>query len=52
MARVPEVATFLAVSRSKIYAMMDAGELAYAKFGKSRRIPWEAVYRLVTESMV
>jgi excisionase family DNA binding protein len=35
---VPEAAKFLAVSRPKIYEMMDRGELAYVKLGRCRRI--------------
>ena len=44
--RVADAAQFLALSRSKLYAMMDAGELPYVKIGRSRRIstrrswPW------------
>jgi excisionase family DNA binding protein len=52
LARVLEVAKYLAMSRSKVYAMMDAGELAYVKLGKSRRVPWDAVHRLVASNMV
>ena len=49
---VPQVAAFLAVSRSKIYQMMEAGQLAYVKLGKSRRIPWDAVHGMVEENLV
>jgi len=52
LATVPQVAAFLAVSRSKIYLMMDCGDLAYVKLGKSRRIPWNRVHGLVAENMV
>jgi excisionase family DNA binding protein len=31
---------------------MDAGELAYAKFGKARRIPREALEEYVRQCMV
>lgn len=51
-APVASVAKFLGVSRSKLYSMMDAGELAYIKLGKSRRIAWEAVYKLVAENTI
>lgn len=50
--RVTEVAGFLGISRSKVYAMMDSGELAYVKLGKSRRVPWDAVLRLVEQNTV
>jgi excisionase family DNA binding protein len=52
LARVVEVAKYLSMSRSKVYAMMDAGELAYVKLGKSRRIPWDAVLQLVEQNTV
>ncbi len=39
-ARISEAVEFLAVSRATIYKLMDAGQLAYAKFGGARRIPW------------
>jgi excisionase family DNA binding protein len=52
LARVAEVARFLNVSRSKVYQMMDAGELAYVKLGKSRRVRWSDVQRLVDQNVV
>jgi excisionase family DNA binding protein len=42
-ATVLEAAAFLRLSRAKIYQLMDAGDLHYAKFGKSRRIPRRAL---------
>ena len=38
-ASVLEAGEFLRLSRAKVYGLMDAGELMYAKFGKARRIP-------------
>jgi excisionase family DNA binding protein len=35
---VREAAEYLRLCRAKLYQMMDAGDLPYAKFGKSRRI--------------
>src|SRR5262249_9185610 len=49
---VPEAADFLRVSRSSVYAMMEQGKLPFAKFGKSRRIPRQALMELVQQSMV
>ena len=49
---IPFVARFLAVSRSKVYQMMEAGELEFVKLGASRRIPWVAVLRLVRQNTV
>ncbi len=44
---VPEVASFLNMSRAKIYLMMEQGLLPYVKLGKNRRVKWEDVDRLV-----
>lgn len=40
---VPVVAATLAVSRSRLYEMMDAGIIRSVKVGRSRRIPAEAL---------
>jgi excisionase family DNA binding protein len=40
---VTEAAKFLALSKSKLYLLMDAGKLPYFKEGKSRRIPRRAL---------
>jgi len=45
--RVAEAALYLALSRSKLYAMMDAGELEYVKIGRSRRISTAAILAVV-----
>ena len=34
---VHDAARFLAISRSKLYSLMDAGNLAYVKLGRSRQ---------------
>jgi excisionase family DNA binding protein len=52
MLSVPEVADLLGLSRSKLYLMMEAGELAFAKFGKSRRVPYQAVRSLIARHLV
>ncbi len=49
---VHAVAKFLAISRSKVYQMMDAGQLPYVKLGKSRRVRWTDVLRLIDQNMV
>jgi excisionase family DNA binding protein len=41
--RVAEAAHVLSISRSSVYVLMDRGDLAYAKFGKSRRVPKAAL---------
>jgi excisionase family DNA binding protein len=52
LATVAEVACYLAVSRSKVYQMMDAGHMPYVKLGGCRRIAWEDVKTLVATSRV
>jgi excisionase family DNA binding protein len=47
-----EASMYLRISRSAIYILMNAGELPFAKFGKSRRIPWEALRDYGARSMV
>ena len=42
-ASIPEAATYLNLSRSSIYQLMESGQLAYAHFGRSRRIPKAAL---------
>ncbi|MEX0678894.1 MAG: helix-turn-helix domain-containing protein [Pirellulales bacterium] len=52
LVRVTEVARHLSLSRSKIYQMMEAGDLPYVKLGKSRRVRWPDVERLVDQNTV
>ena len=49
---IAAVATHLAVSRSKVYTMMGAGELPFIKLGRSRRIRWSDVARLIERSRI
>jgi excisionase family DNA binding protein len=49
---VPAVAKFLSLSRSKVYKLMDDGELPFVKLGKSRRIRWADVLKLVERNLV
>jgi len=37
---IPEAAKFISVSRGKMYAMINAGQVPFRRFGKSVRIPW------------
>ena len=46
-ARVRDVASFLSVSRSKIYEMLESGELTSIRIGGCRRIPWSDVERFL-----
>ena len=43
---VREAARFLRLSRSNLYALMERGELAFVKLGRSRRIPRRALVEL------
>jgi excisionase family DNA binding protein len=52
LVRIPEAAQILALSRSKLYLMMDAGDLPYVKFGKSRRILRTELQKLVERNLV
>jgi excisionase family DNA binding protein len=47
-----EAATFLGLSRSSVYKLMETGELPYAKFGKSRRIPWRALREYAARCLI
>jgi excisionase family DNA binding protein len=49
---VPEVARSLAISRSKVYSLMDSGRLPHVKLGRSRRLRWEDVMKLIDENTV
>ena len=48
---VRECAEFLHLSRSKVYELMNAGILCYAKLGRSRRIPGRAVIELAAREL-
>jgi excisionase family DNA binding protein len=49
---VSKVARFLSLSRSKVYSLMETGELPYVKLGKSRRVRWADVLELVARNTV
>ncbi len=51
-AEVEQAQEYLRLSRSTIYAMMEAGELAYARFGRRRRIPWHTLRQYAAGQMV
>jgi len=48
---VRECVEFLHLSRSKIYELMDKGELCFAKIGRCRRIPRRAVIELAARQL-
>lgn len=49
---VRTVAEFLAISRSKVYQLMETGDLPYVKLGKSRRVRWADVLSLIETNTV
>jgi excisionase family DNA binding protein len=51
-ATLPQGGKFLALCRASLYALMDKGELPYAKFGKSRRIPWRALHEYARKNLI
>jgi excisionase family DNA binding protein len=51
-ARIPEAERFLGVSRAKLYCLMDAGDLIYAKIGRGRRIPWHCLREFAAKCVV
>lgn len=40
---IPEAASALRISRTKIYELLDAGEIESVHIGRSRKIPAEAL---------
>ncbi len=46
-----EAALFLSISRSKLYELMDNGELKFVKLGRSRRIPRRALIDLAASGL-
>ncbi len=48
---VAEAAEFLKLYRSTLYALMDDGELPFAKIGRARRIPRRAVVELAGRNL-
>jgi excisionase family DNA binding protein len=49
---VQAVSEFLSLSRSKVYQLMETGKLPYVKIGKSRRVRWCDVLKLVDENTI
>ena len=52
LATVRDAQEFLSVSRTKIYALMDAGELPFCKVGRCRRIPRRALHQYAEKVLV
>ncbi len=49
---VTEASRFLGLCRAQIYKIMDSGDLKYAKFGTSRRIPLSSLREYAESRMV
>ena len=49
---VTDAVTFTGLHRSKLYTLMEAGELAYIKVGRARRIPRRALIELLARFVV
>ena len=49
---VNEATKFSGMSRSFLYAEMEAGRLAYLKLGRARRIPRRALLKLMAGNVV
>jgi excisionase family DNA binding protein len=47
-----EAATFLRISKSKLYLLMSAGDLAFVKLGRSRRVSMFALKNLIERNTV
>lgn len=47
---VTEVADMMRVSRMTVYRMIHAGDLPAVRFGRSYRVPLEAVEAIVTDT--
>ena len=47
LVNVMEAATFLRVSRSKVYLLMASGELPFVKLGRCRRVPRSELVNLI-----
>lgn len=50
--KIPEVAKILALSRSKVYGMLESGELPSVRFGKNRRVKRADVMKLIDQNTV
>jgi excisionase family DNA binding protein len=49
---VPEACRLLALKKTFIYALMDRGELRYAKIGRRRVIPRAEITRFLADNLV
>lgn len=52
MHTVQEASALLNMSKSFLYQQMDLGRLCYARFGRARRIPKQALIQFAQENLV
>lgn len=50
--KVADAARLLGLGRSKLYDLMERGEIQYVKFGRSRRIPRTELAKLVERNLI
>jgi excisionase family DNA binding protein len=51
-ASLTEAGNYLSLSRATLYKLMDGNELAYARFGRARRIPWTSLKAFAAKALV
>lgn len=51
-ATIQQATEYLALSRATVYKLMDNGQLAHAKFGGARRIPWASLHEYAERNTV
>jgi len=48
---ISEAQEYLSIGRTKLYALMDAGEIPYVKLGRARRIPRNSLALFVNKHL-
>lgn len=51
-ATVKEAAAFLRLSLATVYELMDKRQLPYCRFGRARRVPWNALLKFSEAALV
>jgi excisionase family DNA binding protein len=51
-AEVSEAQQYLRLSRATIYNLMESGALRFARFGRTRRIPWASLRDYAARNLV
>jgi excisionase family DNA binding protein len=49
--KIVQAETLSGLGRSKLYDLMDSGELPYVKIGRARRIPRQALLELMAQHL-